>query len=196
MTKTHTQLPSVAVGAVKQLKLKKQPLVVMDGKAEGPRERYEKHGMTKTPEYRIWNSMRDRCHNPKAKAYAFYGARGIEVCAQWLFSFKTFLQDMGPRPSRKHSIDRKDGTKGYSPENCRWATKAEQDRNKRDNIYVELNGQRYIASDIARKIGLNPTAFIARLKLGWPLEAALRAPLHSKLHCYLRGDYTPMEVNL
>lgn len=83
--------------------------------------------MTDTPTYRSWGAMRDRCSNPKCPDYERYGARGLTVCERWQ-SFETFLADMGERP-RGHTIDRIDGSKGYEPGNCRWATAVEQTLN-------------------------------------------------------------------
>jgi len=75
--------------------------------------------------------MKTRCENPACAAYARYGGRGITVCARWRDSFEAFLADVGPRPSPRHSIDRKDNDKGYEPGNCRWATPSEQNANQR-----------------------------------------------------------------
>ena len=83
-----------------------------------------------TPEYRSWQMMKNRCHNPKARDYKYYGARGITVCKRWRDSYEAFLVDMGRKPSPLHTLDRKNSDKGYTPSNCRWATREEQSRNR------------------------------------------------------------------
>jgi hypothetical protein len=75
--------------------------------------------------------MIQRCTNPKNPGFRHYGGRGITVCERWLNSFPTFVSDMGPKPTARHSIDRRDNERGYSPDNCRWATASEQARNQR-----------------------------------------------------------------
>lgn len=88
------------------------------------------HGRRDTPEYRAWDGMKQRCTNPKARGYDRYGGAGITVCDRWMYSFENFYADMGDRPSSEHSLDRIDGSKGYSPNNCRWATRSEQQKNR------------------------------------------------------------------
>ena len=85
------------------------------------------------PEYRAWRGMRERCHNQKNKNYMYYGGRGIVVCAEWRGrgGYSRFISDMGPRPSAKHSIDRIDNDGHYCKSNCRWATAAQQNSNRR-----------------------------------------------------------------
>lgn len=87
-------------------------------------------GSTKKLEYGSWRAMLDRCHNPNATKFHAYGARGITVCARWR-DFRKFFKDMGPKPTPKHSIDRKNNYKGYTKANCRWATIQEQAQNRR-----------------------------------------------------------------
>lgn len=89
-----------------------------------------KHGQYGSVEYQTWADMKVRCLNPNNKRYADYGGRGITVCKRWL-SFENFLADMGTRPSNQHSLDRIDNDKGYFKENCRWATRQEQNGNRR-----------------------------------------------------------------
>lgn len=87
------------------------------------------HGMSKTPEFRAWASMIQRCLNPNSSRYYRYGGRGITICARWQ-SFEAFFADVGRRPAPEYSIDRIDNDGDYEPANVRWATRSEQQRNK------------------------------------------------------------------
>lgn len=91
-------------------------------------------------EYRVWSGMVKRCHGKSP--HKDYGGRGIAVCEAWRSSFLRFLQDMGSRPGLEYSIDRVNVDGNYEPGNCRWATKSEQARNRRDSLFVEVNGER------------------------------------------------------
>jgi hypothetical protein len=95
-------------------------------------------GLSNTPEYKIWESMRRRCSDPKTINYKYYGGRGISVCQRWEDTFKNFYADMGPRPSPLHSIDRKNNDGNYEPGNCGWATDLEQGANKRQRQSAKL----------------------------------------------------------
>lgn len=91
------------------------------------------HGLSHIPEYFVWASMRGRCSNENDRGFKNYGGRGIKVCRRWS-RFYNFIKDMGRRPSDKHSIDRINNDKGYSPKNCRWATSKEQRANQRSSV--------------------------------------------------------------
>lgn len=133
------------------------------------------HGCAKRSEYRIWGLMLQRCENPRNPGYHKYGGRGISVCSRW-HEFESFLADMGPRPSPAHSLDRyPDNNGNYEPGNCRWATLREQAKNKRNNLWLEFNGERLHLADWARRLGIGAPSLRVRLKR-WPLEIALTRP--------------------
>lgn len=123
------------------------------------------HNMSTSHEYYIYKSMINRCYNPKTDSYKIYGCKGIKVCDRWLESFENFIQDMGMRPSLKHSIDRFPNRKGdYSPENCRWATWQEQALN-RDGVKTYLyNGKKHTAHQLAKKLFIPSTSFYRHIK--------------------------------
>lgn len=93
------------------------------------------HGMSKSKTYSVYLQMIERCHNPSHKYYSYYGERGIYVCDRWKKNFKNFLEDMGESPENL-SLDRIDNEKGYSKDNCKWSTKKEQQRNRRNSINI------------------------------------------------------------
>ncbi len=122
-----------------------------------------------------WGSMWQRCANPKCPSYASYGARGIKVCDRWK-SLALFIEDMGPKPTPDHSLDRIDSSGGYEPSNCRWATKREQILNRRNTKFVCFRGESRTLGDWAREFGRCPATVNSRLHRGWSLEAALTTP--------------------
>jgi hypothetical protein len=137
-----------------------------------------KHGMKNTPEYRIWKAMRSRCGCTKSERAKDYSLRGISVCKRW-DDFLTFYADMGPRPSRDHSIERIDNDGDYEPRNCRWATRIEQGNNKRNNVRISANGKNQTVAQWSVELGLNASTIRRRLRIGWSPDRALFEALHS-----------------
>lgn len=131
-------------------------------------------------EYRVYNSMRSRCANVDNPQYADYGGRGIKVCDEWLgpHGFQKFYDDMGPRPidehGRPYQIDRIDNDGDYCPENCRWITVGENQRNRRDNIHVYLFGEPMCISEVCRSLSINRTTVTEAIRLrGATVEEAI-----------------------
>src|SRR5574340_826295 len=118
-------------------------------------EHATRHGGRFLPEYKVWLSMNQRCKNPKSKAYHNYGGRGIRVCEAWENSFQAFFESLGPRPSPSHTLERQNNELGYSPENCIWATRKEQIRNRRTTRLFEFDGELRTATEISEKLGLS-----------------------------------------
>lgn len=98
------------------------------------------------PEYCSWTSAKARCTNPKTEGYNQYGGRGITICERWADSYENFIEDMGKKPYPSYTLDRIDNEKGYFPENCRWASKTTQAQNRRNVIWIEVNGEKMTAS--------------------------------------------------
>jgi hypothetical protein len=133
--------------------------------------------MTKSAEHDIWLGIIQRCENPNNNMFDHYGRNGISICDRWRYSFETFLADMGPRPSPKHSIDRYPNKSGnYEPDNCRWATKTEQARNQTTNRIVSYSGEQMSLAEAAEKAGLKYDTVWMRLDRGWELDLALSTP--------------------
>lgn len=122
--------------------------------------------MRYSPEYILWDGMRGRCKAGAKNSGNNYFARGITVCDRWT-SFENFYADMGPRPSPTHTIERIDNDAGYSPENCRWATRKEQARNMRRNRRLEIDGRVLCISEWAEVVGVKPYVISWRLRKNW-----------------------------
>ena len=134
------------------------------------------HGMTGTREYGTWMNMRFRCSNKNHPRFKSYGGRGISFDPRWE-SFESFLDDMGPCPSKKHSLDRVDNNGNYCKENCRWATPTEQARNKGNTRLVTHNGETKCLSEWAEGANITPSHLSSRIRNGWGIEAAISAPV-------------------
>lgn len=133
------------------------------------------HGMSNSSEYKIWYGIKDRCLNVENKNYRDYGGRGVTVCERWRNSFEAFFADMGPRPTRSHSIDRfPDNNGNYEPGNCRWATQTEQQRNRRSNKRLEIDGHKKCIVEWAEESGVPADRIRQRLKSGWSPDRAVK----------------------
>jgi len=126
----------------------------------------------------IWRAMHNRCYNSNQKSYPLYGGRGIVVDARWhgKDGFGAFVQDMGDRPVGG-TIERMDNDGAYSPENCKWATRLEQAKNKRNTRFITANGETKHLADWARCLGCNPSAILARIQSGMDEVEAVTKPI-------------------
>lgn len=131
-----------------------------------------------SPEYRTWSGIKTRCLRSQgdSRKWENYGGRGITICERWRCSYVSFLEDMGRRPSAKHSIERIDTNGNYCPENCRWATPKEQARNKRTTAWITLEGETKSASEWGEQYGIKAEILIDRRDRGWSTEDLLKPP--------------------
>jgi hypothetical protein len=149
--------------------------------------------MTRTPLCAVWHAMRFRCRNPENAQYPDYGGRGVVMCDRYHDSLTEMLADLGDKPSPAHStIDRQDNEGGYTCGKCdhckrngwaanlRWATRLEQARNKRNNVWLEFNGERLCMSEWGARLGVTAGHIQSRLKCGWSIEKTLTTPFGSR----------------
>lgn len=134
-----------------------------------PRDGNPTHGMSKTPTYKSWKKMKERCSDPNATQWKWYGGNGIKVCERWQ-TFENFFADMGARPSLDYSIDRIKNEKGYEPGNCRWATKKEQIDNQKKTIWVIIDGENMTFQDACRRKNFNFSKAYGRFRRGYNLQ--------------------------
>lgn len=117
--------------------------------------------------FRIWMGIKQRCNNPNDKAYKYYGGRGIALCDEWseYKNFRKWAHSNGYNETL--TIDRSNNDLGYSPDNCRWASMKEQNRNKRSNIYVIYEGKKITLGELAHQTGLSLPMLHRRYKAGY-----------------------------
>lgn len=132
------------------------------------------HGATicgkQTEAWKCWIGMIARCTYKSRPDYKYYGGRGITICKRWKDSFLNFLADMGERPAGL-TLDRIDNNKGYSPKNCRWASRKEQRINQEKRTHmIEFNGDILSLKDWGRRIGVSQGGMMRRFTSGWTTE--------------------------
>lgn len=139
--------------------------------------RNTRHSMSHRPEYRCWKHIKARCLNPNSKDYKLYGGRGMTICEQWKDSFQAFYADMGQRPGKGFSVERRDSNKGYNPENCYWATANVQSNNTSRNRRLSVFGGEFTMAQAAREFSTPYSTLRSRVAAGWSDEAAVTTPV-------------------
>lgn len=139
-----------------------------------------KHGHHRSPTYKSWSSMKERCLKPSHVSYSRYGGRGVTVCDRWIDSFENFLKDMGERPPGL-TLDRIDPNGNYEPSNCRWATYYEQSVNRRNSRFISFQGKTLTLSQWASELGMSQGCLSQRInKRKWSVEKALTTPKEAR----------------
>lgn len=132
------------------------------------------HGMTGSPEYKVWSGIKNRCFREHDPAYYNYGGRGVTMAPEWVNDFPSFLAHVGKRPSKYHSLDRLDNDGNYEPGNVAWRTMEEQNCNRRNTRFVTYQGEEMPFSVFCRKVNGNYTKLYRRIfRLGWGVEDAI-----------------------
>ena len=131
-----------------------------------------------TPEYRTWSEIKKRCCSSRPLYKKYYLEKGISVCREWLNNYEQFLSDMGRKPTPKHSIDRIDNSKGYSKDNCRWATMSEQNNNRTSSRVLTYRGISKTMMEWAIELKVNYFTLRTRLHDGWTVERAFETPMN------------------
>lgn len=146
-------------------------------------QKMRKHGYATassvSSEYHCWCGIKSRCYNSKMNNFYRYGGRGIGMCERWRNSFESFIADMGPKPSKTHTIERIDNDGDYCPDNCRWATWDEQRQNKQNTKRVIYKGDEVTLRELSEITGLDRNLLWKRIfKLNWSVEkAATKSPV-------------------
>lgn len=164
---TIVNATSLIGGNTKSCGCMKYEASIANGKAK------KRHGMTKSKAWICWDSMLQRCNNPKHKSYPQYGGRGVRVCDHWRV-FENFYADMGEPDGL--TLDRIDVNGNYEKSNCRWATTKEQGRNMRSNRLLTLHGETHPMAYFTEKYGLSANLIADRLRRGWTVEQAILTP--------------------
>lgn len=143
-------------------------------------EAHKTHGKRKSRLYKTWADIKQRCYNQNEKCFNNYGGRGITIAPRWKDDFKAFYDDVSKLPhfnEKGYSLDRIDNNGNYEINNVRWATKKEQNNNKRNNHLIEYKGEKHTIAEWAAIKGLKRSTLERRInELGWNVETALNKP--------------------
>lgn len=140
---------------------------------QGQIESHTTHGMSRSPEYSIWRSMKKRCYDRKHVSYENYGGRGISMCKEWLESFEKFFACVGKRPSKHHQLHRIDNNGNYEPGNWEWTTRTRNMRDRRNTRFIFVAGARLPLNSFCESIGISTKAVAAHLDKGRTLEESI-----------------------
>jgi hypothetical protein len=127
----------------------------------------EKHGLKKHPLYSVWAGMKYRCYNVKSHNYPLYGGRGITVCDRWLQSVVNFYEDMIDGYVKGLHLDRINNDGNYEPTNCRWLTHTQNSNNKRNNVYICMDGRTHTPAEWGRELNIKDNTIANRKRKGW-----------------------------
>lgn len=153
-----------------------------------------KHGLYKTKLYGHFEKMIDRCENKNHNNYKNYGGRGIAICDEWRHNFKAFYDWSMTNGFREGlSIDRIDNDKGYSPDNCRWATQKEQMNNIRNNRRITYSGKTHTLSEWSEITGIGKSCLNSRIQDGWETDELLTIPVGAVRGRKQRKEWMDME---
>lgn len=142
-------------------------------------KRSTRHGLRNSKEYQAFCNMHQRCSNPNDGSFHDYGARGIVVCERW-HDFSNFIEDMGFKPSPKHTIERVNVNQGYNPSNCIWADRKTQARNKRNNRKIIHKGIEVTLAQLSEETGIDRVTLLSRIKSGRSNEQLTTHKMHLK----------------
>jgi hypothetical protein len=145
----------------------------------GNREAHRSHSMSATRQYRIWQGLKSRCTNRRCFEYSKYGALGISYPPKWE-RFEGFWDDMADGYADDKTIDRIDGSKGYSKQNCRWVDYQGQNRNKADNVLLTHNGKTQCVAAWAEEVDIPQCTLYNRKARGWTDEQVLTTPVQEQ----------------
>jgi hypothetical protein len=155
---------------------------------------FKAHGKSGEPEYKLWVAIKQRCYNPKARYYHNYGGKGITMCDRWLNDYETFINDIGQRPYKDASIDRIDGSKGYTPENCRWVDRTIQSINQRlaPNNTSGYRGVSWFKAAKAWRAYI--TAYKQRIDIGYFSDKEEAAYIRDQFALVIHGSEAKLNV--